>query len=111
MKNKLFIFESTEWTRVRSQALETHEIFDPAFICMLPANAQAYFAKYGKGALAPSGTVVTAGQLGNAGLTLARSTAPRRFPRDCRCSMLLTSRCRSMPAAISPEHLQPCRPH
>ena len=41
MKNKLFIFESTEWTRVRSAAAEHEEIFDPAFIALLPANSQA----------------------------------------------------------------------
>src|ERR1700722_9200490 len=70
MKNKLFIYESTEWTRVRSQALETQEIFDPSFIGMLPANAQAYFKTYGTGAVAPSGAIVTAGQLANAGLTV-----------------------------------------
>ena len=70
MKNKLFIYESTEWTRVRSQASETQEIFDPSFIAMLPANAQSYFGTYGKGAVAPSGAVVTAGQLSNAGLTV-----------------------------------------
>ena len=70
LKNKLFMYESTEWTRVRSQALETQEIFDPSFIGMLPANAQAYFKTYGTGAVAPSGAVVTAGQLANAGLTV-----------------------------------------
>ena len=70
LKNKLFIFESTEWTRVRSSASETQEIFDPAFIGLLPANAQAYFKQYGTGALPASGTVVTAGQLANAGLSV-----------------------------------------
>ena len=30
-RNKLFIFESTEWTRIRSAASESQEIFDPAF--------------------------------------------------------------------------------
>jgi hypothetical protein len=68
MKNKLFLFESTEWTRVRSSASETQEILDPSFISLLPANAQAYFKQYGTGAAAASGTVVTAGQLANAGI-------------------------------------------
>ena len=67
MKNKLFIYESTEWTRVRSQASETQEIFDPSFIGMLPANAQAYFKTYGTGAVAASGAVMTAGQLARRG--------------------------------------------
>jgi hypothetical protein len=69
LKNKLFLYESTEWTRVRSSASETQEILDPSFIALLPANAQAYFKQYGTGAVASSGTVVTAGQLNNAGLT------------------------------------------
>jgi hypothetical protein len=63
MKNKLFIFESTEWTRVRSSASETNEILDPGFIGLLPANTQAYFKTYGTGAAPASGSVITAGQL------------------------------------------------
>jgi outer membrane receptor protein involved in Fe transport len=72
MKNKLFIFESTEWTRVRSSASETQEILDPAFISQLPANTQAYFKTYGTGAAPASGSVVTAGQLAaaSAGITV-----------------------------------------
>jgi hypothetical protein len=63
IKNKLFMFESTEWTRVRSSASETNEILDPGFIGLLPANTQAYFKAYGTGAAPASGSVVTAGQL------------------------------------------------
>jgi len=62
VKNKLFVFESTEWTRVRSSAVETEEIFDPAFISLLPANAQAYFKAYGTGALPSSGVASNWGQ-------------------------------------------------
>lgn len=69
-KDKLFVFEGTEWTRVRSSASETQEILDPAFISMLPANAQAYFTKYGTGAAAASGSVTTASQLAASGLTI-----------------------------------------
>jgi len=70
IKDKLFIFESTEWTRVRSSASETQEILDPSFISMLPANSQAYFSQYGTGAVSPSGAVTTAGQLATAGVTV-----------------------------------------
>jgi hypothetical protein len=63
IKNKLFAFFSQEFTRVRSGANETEEVFDPSFISLLPANSQAYFAKFGSGALPASGTVITAGQL------------------------------------------------
>ncbi len=70
LRNKLFFSESTEWTRVRSQASETQEIFDPSFISLLPANAQAYFATYGTGAHAASSVAATAGQLNAAGLNV-----------------------------------------
>jgi hypothetical protein len=70
VKNKLFVFESTEWTRVRSQAEETQEVLDPAFISLLPANVQSYFTTYGNGTNGPapaSGQVTTAGNLVSAG--------------------------------------------
>jgi len=70
IKNKLFFFESTEFTRVRSNASETQEIVDPSFVSLLPANAQAYFKTYGTGALAASGKVTTVADLTAAGLTL-----------------------------------------
>jgi hypothetical protein len=70
LKDKLFFFGTTEWTRIRSSASETAEVFDPSFISMLPSNAQSYFAKYGTGAVPASGQVVTAGQLAAAGLTV-----------------------------------------
>jgi Carboxypeptidase regulatory-like domain len=66
IKDKLFFFGSTEWTRVRSAASETAEIFDPAFISMLPGNVQSYFSKFGTGAVPVSGKVTTAGQLASA---------------------------------------------
>jgi len=70
IKNKLFISESTEFTRVRSAASESAEVFDPTFIAMLPANAQAYFTQFGTGAYPASGAPITAGQLAAAGLTV-----------------------------------------
>ena len=62
IKNKLFASESTEFTRVRSNSVQTEEIFDPSFISLLPANAQAYFAQYGSTSLTAT-PVTTAGQL------------------------------------------------
>ncbi len=47
-KDKIFIFESTEWTRVRSAATESEEVFDPAFIALMPSNIQAYYKTYGQ---------------------------------------------------------------
>ena len=49
VKNKLFVSQSTEWTRVRSSATETEEAIDPSFVSLLPANTQAYFRQYGTG--------------------------------------------------------------
>ncbi len=71
IKNKLFVSETTEWTRVRSAAIETEEVFDPGFIFGnsafgwpgLPANAQDYFKAFGTGALPASGKVTTVAQL------------------------------------------------
>jgi len=55
IKNKLFVSESTEFTRVRSNSVQTAEILDPSFIFGnpatgypgLPANTQAYFKAFG----------------------------------------------------------------
>jgi Carboxypeptidase regulatory-like domain/TonB dependent receptor len=49
IKNKLFFFSSTEWTRVRSSATNTQSIIDPAFLTqpgVNPATA-AFFNAYG----------------------------------------------------------------
>lgn len=67
LTDKLFFFEATEWTRVRSAASETQEIFDPALIAMLPDNSRAYFNAFGSGAYSSSGRATTAGQLAAAG--------------------------------------------
>ncbi len=80
LKNKLFIAESTEWTRVRSAAALTEEVFDPAFIALLPANTQAYFAKYGTGALKSAGVAATASQLEGAGVTLGLVNGTKAIP-------------------------------
>jgi len=67
IKNRLFVDFSEEWVRVRSAASQIEDVFDPAFISLLPANDQAYFSKYGTGLPAISGTT-TAGQLVAAGV-------------------------------------------
>ena len=68
-KDKLFIFESTEWTRVRSAATESQEIFDPAFIALMPSNIQAYYKTYGQTTLPSSGVASTVGQVAATGVT------------------------------------------
>jgi hypothetical protein len=67
LKNKLFFEVTTEWTKIRSAAVENEEIFDPSFIKLLPANAQNYFGTYGTGAVASTGVAATAGQVAGAG--------------------------------------------
>ena len=77
IKNKLFVSETTEFTRVRSSSSQIAEVFDPGFITGnpafgwpgLPANAQAYFNAFGTG-VTPSGQVVTASQLAAGGLVV-----------------------------------------
>ncbi len=69
IKDKLFIFESTEWTRVRSEASVTAEVFDPSFTALLPTNAASYFTAFAGATAAPSSTV-TAGDLAANGLVI-----------------------------------------
>lgn len=47
VKNKLFFFQNTEWTRVRSGANEVSYVPTPQFIAASNANTQAFFSKYG----------------------------------------------------------------
>jgi outer membrane receptor protein involved in Fe transport len=51
VKNKLFFFSSTEWTRIRSTANDQTYIPDPALIAAASPNTQSVFSAYGK--LAP----------------------------------------------------------
>jgi outer membrane receptor protein involved in Fe transport len=76
-KDKLFVYQSTEWLRVRSAANLTAYVPTPQLLASLPANVQAFFSTYGQGA--PSsflGTVSagTSGALTAAGC--AAQTAP-----------------------------------
>jgi outer membrane receptor protein involved in Fe transport len=49
LKNKLFFFSSTEWTRVRSGATEIQSILDPAFLVLpqISTNTTNFFGAYG----------------------------------------------------------------
>jgi outer membrane receptor protein involved in Fe transport len=47
IKNKLFFFQSTEWTRVRSSAPQLDMIIDPALVALSNANTQAFFSAFG----------------------------------------------------------------
>jgi hypothetical protein len=57
IKDKLFVFESTEWTRVRSQASESELIPTPQFLAYAAPNVQSYFKTYGSAPLPISSTL------------------------------------------------------
>jgi hypothetical protein len=49
LKNKLFFFGSTEWTRVRSGATLTAAVPTPQFLALTAPNVQEYFTTYSGG--------------------------------------------------------------
>jgi hypothetical protein len=65
VKNKLFFFTNTEWTRVRSSQNTKTYIFDPTFIARTGAATQSFYSAYGKSATGVSqiGAPITAGQI------------------------------------------------
>jgi hypothetical protein len=66
VKNKLFFFSSTEWTRVRSQTNNTYSIIDPAFLGLpqVSPNTVNFFNAYGK--LRPNVRVLSSVNWGSA---------------------------------------------
>jgi hypothetical protein len=60
-KDKLFFYQSTEWLRVRSSANQLAYVPTPQLLALLPANVQAYFNTYGKGAPTAFLSTVAAG--------------------------------------------------
>jgi outer membrane receptor protein involved in Fe transport len=59
IKNKLFFFDNTEFTRVRSQANNSALILDPAFLALTNANTQAFYSAYGNIGTATQTGVIT----------------------------------------------------
>jgi hypothetical protein len=80
IKNKLFVFATAEWLRVRSQATQIQEVPDPGFISLLPSNVHSYFNAYATGATAAAPALpgscsnglqcTTVGDLAGAGVTV-----------------------------------------
>lgn len=58
IKEKLFFFQSTEFTRVRSSASSLSLVPTPELLALTAPNVQAYFSKYG-GATAPFISTIT----------------------------------------------------
>jgi Carboxypeptidase regulatory-like domain len=71
VKDKLFFFSNTEWTRIRSSANLSTYVFTQDFLALTGTNTTTFFNTYGKLASGVSniGVPVTAGQLA-AGCTL-----------------------------------------
>ena len=46
-KNKLFFFGNGEWNRIRSNANQTVQVMDPAFVALAGSATQSYFSKFG----------------------------------------------------------------
>ena len=67
LKDKLFFFQSTEWLRVRSNAVLQAYVPTPGFLALTAPNTRAYFAAHGSNAFTFASTV-TAGSLGIAGV-------------------------------------------
>jgi len=83
IKDKLFFFASTEWTRVRSNSVQSEAILAPQFIADLPSNAQAYFQAFA-GTTYSIANTVTASQVqavaGSTGAFAAFAAANPNLP-------------------------------
>ena len=77
VKNKLFFFSATEWTRVRSSAIVNQVILDPAFLSQpgVSVNTINYFNMYGKN-LRPGLSVLNSIPFGASKSTLLPANAP-----------------------------------
>ncbi|MBS1875947.1 MAG: TonB-dependent receptor [Acidobacteria bacterium] len=56
IKNKLFFFSSTEWIRIRSNAITFAWVPTPDLIAQTPSNVQSFFKAYGQ--LRPSASIL-----------------------------------------------------
>jgi outer membrane receptor protein involved in Fe transport len=67
LKDKLFFFQSTEWLRVRSNAVLQAYVPTPQLLSVSAPNVQAYFAAHGNNTFNFAG-IQSAGELGIAGV-------------------------------------------
>jgi hypothetical protein len=68
LKDKLFFFGSTEWTRVRSNAITLAAVPTPQFLALSASNTQDFFKAYSGGKTFNFTKTYTAGQLGITGI-------------------------------------------
>ena len=79
LKDKLFFFGSTEWTRVRSNASLVGGVPTPELLALTAPNVQDYFSKYSGGKTFNFSSTYTAGDVGLTGVpasTPAFGTVP-----------------------------------
>ena len=79
IKDKLFFFAATEWTRVRSNASLVGGVPTPQFLALTAPNVQDYFSKYSGGKTFNYSSTYTAGDVGITGIpatTPAFGTVP-----------------------------------
>ena len=90
LKDKLFFFGSTEWTRVRSSAVLTAAVPTPQFLALSAPNVQEFFNTYGGGKTFRSIQIVQSGPAGIGSISgCARWNAsicsgPLYSSRECR---------------------------
>ncbi len=68
LKDKLFFFGSTEWTRVRSSAVTLAAVPTPQFLALSAPNTRDFFTNYAGGRNFDFTRTYTAGQLGITGI-------------------------------------------
>ncbi len=79
-KDKLFVFGSTEWTRVRSQATESVLIPTPQFLAFTAPNVQSYFNAYGANHAPISSTVSQSDLLASGAISAPLPGVPATTP-------------------------------
>jgi len=80
VKDRLFFFQNTEFTRVRSSASLSAYVPTPELLALLPANVQAYFTAYGATNFNFASTLTAADVASAVGTTGAFNTIPAATP-------------------------------
>ena len=77
VKDKLFFFNNTEWTRVRSSNVVQYYIPTSQFIAASNANTQAFFTKFGTVSGKPTGKILTLSDIGCPAALSSKTTCTR----------------------------------
>ncbi|ADW70745.1 TonB-dependent receptor domain-containing protein [Granulicella tundricola] len=76
--DKLFFFNNTEWTRVRSSNVTQFYIPTSQFIAASASSTQAFFQQFGTVSGTPTGKILTLGQIGGAAGSVSSAFATDR---------------------------------